>query len=125
MERQFKRHHGYGRLDLAVFAAAVEHVIFAEVPERLAYAYLAMDVDISDIVDVDKAKWTVDLHMSAYITNFDFSTAKPVDVFKLVTDMAYIYTDWSDTRTFFRGIEASMATSDGQYRFSDMSKIIL
>ena len=55
--------------------------------EKLAYAYLAMDVVSSDIVDVDKAKWTVDVHISAYITTFDFSTAQPVDVSELVTDI--------------------------------------
>merc|ERR1719162_437994 len=125
LERQFQRHHGYGRLDLAIFAAAVEHFIFKEVPERLAYAYLASGVEFHDVITFERAKALVDLHMIAYIRNFDFSTAKGIDMFKLVTNMAYDYTDWADTRAFFRGIEASLAPVSGKYTFSDISRIVL
>merc|ERR1719162_1957286 len=125
LERQFQRHHGYGHLDLAIFAAAVEHVIFKEVPERLAYAYLASGVEFHDVITSERAKTLVDLHMIAYIRNFDFSTAKGIDMFKLVTNMAYDYTDWADTRAFFRGIEASLAPVSGKYTFSDVSRIVL
>ena len=56
LERQFQRHHGYGRLDLAIFVAAVEHLIFKEVPARLAYAYLASGVEFHDVITFERAK---------------------------------------------------------------------
>ena len=73
--RQLHRHHSYGQIDIALFAAAVEHFIFKDVPERLAYAYLARDVKLVDVITFERAKALVDLHMSAYIRNFDFSKA--------------------------------------------------
>ena len=84
LERQFQRHHGYGHLDLAIFEAAAEHVIFKEVPERLAYAYLASGIELYGVLTFGEERTLVDLRMSAYIKNLESSTARGIVVLKLV-----------------------------------------
>jgi hypothetical protein len=115
---------GFGPVELAVFAASLEHVIRAELPRKLQDTYRALGVPTYGAIAKSQAEYLIDLYMGAFIRSEDLTMLSPSELFKFQTDMSFVYDDWDKTREFFRQIQESLVPDKETLSFEDVVAVL-
>lgn len=118
---------GFNLHDLAILAATFEHLVHKESVARLEVAYQVHSIKLDEVTSLEDTEKILDTYMAMYIIGFMLSnaslpTAKQAK--ELEQNAPDLYPTWNETKSFVRGVSASVAPSRDYFYYSDVANVI-
>jgi hypothetical protein len=115
---------GSSIVELSVFAAVLEQLIYDESPRKLEGTYVAKGLSINTRVTKAQAEGLIDLYMTCYISAIDINAINPAQAFDLLSRMATEYHDWAGTRDFFHTTLESQIPDQETFSFENVMQAV-
>jgi len=104
---------GFGRHELAVVAATIEHLIHNEAIERAGFAFKVHDLLPTSILNESTADEVLETYMAAYILGEDLSKLTLDEAHAVKAEMPEVYMAWNATKAFLKGVRREVVQSEG------------
>jgi hypothetical protein len=121
---------GLGLHELAVMAAAMEHLIHKEAVSKLGAVFKIFKVFPTAKVNEAQADEMLDTYMTAFILGENLTNLTLYDARLLNDEMPEVFTSWGETQALVRRIRSDMtvesnnASGRSRYTFSSLAKIV-
>jgi hypothetical protein len=117
---------GLGLHELAVLAAAVEHLVHNEIVRKLESVFNVLQLSRTSTFDDDQADIVLDTYMMGIILGKNLSNMSMRKAQLITSKMQLIFTGWEGTQKYVRGIREKIAGNSSatqhQQNFASLAK---
>jgi hypothetical protein len=115
---------GIGLRDLAVIASTIDDLIHKENLERLEQAFVAMDINLSTVLENDMAKQILEIWMMMFMSRGKFTVKGHANVLRAHEVFVQQNRDWGQLQEWVHTLRTELFPSQDTLNFTEAARVV-